>query len=400
MYSIGTVLQVEADQLLVDLGGGQVCVAENTSDDTAVGSVVLVDTGSWEAHKVADDPRPDVKGVGVVREVLDNELLIEFPGGLVITPDSGVDCDRGYTVEAGQRTGVVRVLAEHPLRGTGNGGDDRQDAGRYEVDLSRLEETFDDLGGMEHQLARARRLIDLSLNKREELAAIGGRPIRGVLFTGPPGTGKTMLARVIAKEAGASFFQIKGPQIFSKWVGESEEMIRRVFASATAKAPAIIFFDEIDAIAARRGEGHEAGRQVVAQLLTEMDGFSPSKHVVVIAATNRKDFLDPALLRPGRFDWQVPFDALDEGGRLAVLRASGQRIRQASGLPLARVAAETVGWSAARLAAVWSEAALLALADDRRRVTREDLLGGFAAVKSRPEAGDPAAGTPHRGGGG
>jgi transitional endoplasmic reticulum ATPase len=392
-YSIGVVLVIRGEQVIADLGAGRLCLADYQGiaedDNLETGDVVMVDTEIWDAYGIGADPRPETRGVGVVRDVLEGEVIIEFAGGMVVTPASSVPCVRGNTVEASEKSGVIRVLSERPLHRFGDRLDEPKDASEYRYEIDDLDESFADVGGLQEQVGRARELIDLSLNKRDKLERIGGRPIRGILFTGPPGTGKTMLARVIAKEAGASFFQIKGPQIFSKWVGESEEMLRGVFELAAKEAPSIIFFDEIDAIAARRGETHETGRHVVAQLLTEMDGFSESRNVVVIAATNRKEFLDPALLRPGRFDWQIPFEEPDEATRHAVLNASGRRVVKTQGLPLQKVAAETHGWSAARLAAIWSEAALLAVADERDEVSREDFLGGYLAVANRPAGPEP-----------
>ena len=152
-------------------------------------------------------------------------------------------------------------------------------------------------------MSRARELIEVPLRNHEALSAIGARPIKGVLFTGEPGTGKTMLARIIAAQSGAAFYEISGPEIFSKWYGQSEELLRKLFQAAAKHDKAIIFFDEIDSVAAQRGdESHEASKRVVAQLLTLMDGFTPDTNVVVIAATNRPQDLDVALRRPGRFD--------------------------------------------------------------------------------------------------
>ena len=169
-------------------------------------------------------------------------------------------------------------------------------------------ESFDDFGGLPHVVARARELIELPLQHRDALSTIGARPIKGVLFTGPPGTGKTMLARIIANQAGAEFYEISGPEVFSKWYGESEELLRRIFKHASSQARSIIFFDEIDSVAGQReGDAHEASRRVVAQLPTLMDGFTADQNVVVIAATNRPQDIDLALRRPGRFDWDIDF---------------------------------------------------------------------------------------------
>ncbi|MBK2942544.1 ATP-binding protein, partial [Klebsiella pneumoniae] len=167
-------------------------------------------------------------------------------------------------------------------------------------------------------------LIDTQMLRQDELRAIGARPVKGVLFTGPPGTGKTHLARIIAQESGADFYLVSGPTVVSKWVGDSEETLRRIFEAAAASSGgrAIVFFDEIDSSAERRaGDTHEASRRLVAQLLTLMDGFGrDGANVVVIAATTRADALDPALTRPGRFDWELEFGMPTLHDRYCILK--------------------------------------------------------------------------------
>ena len=180
---------------------------------------------------------------------------------------------------------------------------------------------FDDFGGLtESHSQRAHELIEVPLQNREALSEIGARPIKGVLFTGKPGTGKTMLAQIIAHRSEAKFYRISGPEIFSKWVGQSEELLRKLFDKAAGSDKAIIFFDEIDSVAAQRVDAsHESSTRVVAQLLTLMDGFSSKANVVVIAATNRPQDLDVALLRPGRFDWEIHFPYPDQSDRVDIL---------------------------------------------------------------------------------
>jgi transitional endoplasmic reticulum ATPase len=193
-----------------------------------------------------------------------------------------------------------------------------------------------------------------------------------------------MLARLIASQAGARFYAISGPTIFSKWYGESEAVLRRIFADAAERQPSIIFFDEIDSVAVRRDqEAHEASKRVVAQLLTLMDGFESNANVIVIAATNRRDAIDEALLRPGRFDWEIEFRMPGADDRLPILERAGHSVATRGVLPLALIASLTDGWSAAELALVWSEAALLAAVDDRKAIVGEDLLGGYERVAIR-----------------
>ena len=237
---------------------------------------------------------------------------------------------------------------------------------------------FGDFGGLKEVVDRARELIELPLQNREALSEIKARPIKGVLFTGEPGTGKTMLAQIIAYESGAEFYRISGPEIFSKWVGQTEELLRKLFEKAANSDKAIIFFDEIDSVAAQRDDAsHESSTRVVAQLLTLMDGFDTKANVVVIAATNRPQYLDVALLRPGRFDWEIHFPYPNEADREDILITTARRLKTRDPLPHQAIAAKTEGWSAAELAAILTEAALLAVGDGRREIREEDYIGGY-----------------------
>jgi transitional endoplasmic reticulum ATPase len=189
-----------------------------------------------------------------------------------------------------------------------------------------------------------------------------------------------MLARVVAAQSGASFYQISGPEILSKWVGQTEELLRLLFEAAGAETRSIVFFDEIDSVAVQRDDAQGASRQVVAQLLTLMDGPLAKPNVLVVAATNRPQDLDPALLRPGRFDWKIDFPLPSLLDRLAILEVSAKTHAGGSALPHALIAANTEGWTGAELTGIWSEAALLAVMDGRVTILLEDFLGGFEAV--------------------
>jgi len=184
---------------------------------------------------------------------------------------------------------------------------------------------------------------------------------------GPPGVGKTLLAKAAATESGANFIAVRGPEILSKWVGESEKAIREIFRRARQVAPTIVFFDEIDAIAPARGMRHDTSGvtdRIVNQLLTEMDGIVPLQNVVVIAATNRPDILDPALLRPGRFDKIIYVPPPDKKARLEILRIHTRHTPLAEDVDLEEIAEKTEGYSGADLEALVREAALAALRED------------------------------------
>jgi transitional endoplasmic reticulum ATPase len=173
----------------------------------------------------------------------------------------------------------------------------------------------------------------------------------------------------------------------SKWYGQSEELLRKIFEHAERQTSAIIFFDEIDSIAAQRDEdAHEASRRLVAQLLTLMDGFKPSSNVVVIATTNRPQDIDNALLRPGRFDWEIHFPLPSRYDRESILTASARQLRTIDELPHALIAEKTDGWSGAELTAIWTDAALLAAANGRDAIMAEDYIGGFERVSARRSA--------------
>ena len=347
-----------------------------------VGDVLLLfeEDGFQRVEKLPRSAWPDQLWVGVVRIKSDDVTVITVGGQIRIVPTfRHVKYEVGNTVEAGDSRGVVRVLSNTPISAIDLPSLDGSiiDGFLWEPSEGTNRE-FDDFGGLKDVVKRAHELIELPLKNREALSKIGARPIKGVLFTGKPGTGKTMLAQIIAYQSGAKFFKISGPEVFSKWVGQSEELLRKLFDKAESCKEAIIFFDEIDSVASQRDdESHESSKRVVAQLLTLMDGFSSKSNVVVIAATNRPQDLDVALLRPGRFDWEIHFPFPDQVDREDILKKSARNLQTRDPLPHGYVAAETKGWSGAELAAIWTEAALLAVEDGRCEICEEDYIGGY-----------------------
>jgi len=218
---------------------------------------------------------------------------------------------------------------------------------------------YDDIGGVRKQLGNIRELVELPLRHPQLFKSIGVKPPRGILMFGPPGSGKTLIARAVANETGAFFFLINGPEIMSKLAGESESNLRKAFEEAEKNSPAIIFIDEIDAIAPKREKTQgEVERRIVSQLLTLMDGLKARAHVVVIGATNRPNSIDGALRRFGRFDREVDIGVPDENGRLEVLRIHTKNMKLSDDVDLESLAKETHGYVGADIAQLCTEAAM------------------------------------------
>ncbi|CAN6290674.1 unnamed protein product [Urochloa humidicola] len=232
---------------------------------------------------------------------------------------------------------------------------------------------YDDVGGMRKQLAQIRELVELPLRHPQLFKSIGVKPPKGILLYGPPGSGKTLIARAVANETGAFFFCINGPEIMSKLAGESESNLRKAFEEAEKNAPSIIFIDEIDSIAPKRDKTHgEVERRIVSQLLTLMDGLKARAHVIVMGATNRPNSIDPALRRFGRFDREIDIGVPDELGRLEVLRVHTKNMKLAEGVDLEAVARDTHGYVGADLAALCTEAALQCIREKMDVIDLED----------------------------
>ncbi|ANF21927.1 CDC48 family AAA ATPase [Thermococcus piezophilus] len=231
---------------------------------------------------------------------------------------------------------------------------------------------WEDVGGLEEVKQKLREAVEWPLKYPKAFQRLGIDPPRGILLYGPPGTGKTLLAKAVATESEANFIGIRGPEVLSKWVGESEKRIREIFRKARQAAPTVIFIDEIDAIAPARGSDmNRVTDRLINQLLTEMDGIEKNSGVMVIAATNRPDILDPALLRPGRFDRMILVPAPDEKARLEILKVHTRRVPLAGDVNLKELAKRTEGYSGADLEALVREAALMAMRRIMSKLPRE-----------------------------
>ncbi len=244
-----------------------------------------------------------------------------------------------------------------------------------EADPETANVTFDDVAGVDEAKEEVKEIVDF-LREPERFSAIGGRIPKGVLLVGPPGTGKTLLARSIAGEAKVPFLFASGSDFVEMYAGVGASRIRKLFRDARKHPACIVFVDELDAVGRSRGGtslSHEEREQTLNQLLVEMDGFAPNQGIVVIAATNRPDILDPALLRPGRFDRQVTVGAPDLKGREQILKIHARKVRLASDVDLRQIARGTPGFSGADLANLINEAALFAVRGGRADVTNHDL---------------------------
>ncbi len=244
--------------------------------------------------------------------------------------------------------------------------------------------SFEDVAGVDEAKAELSEVVDF-LRHPEEYGRLGARIPKGVLLVGPPGTGKTLLAKAVAGEAGVPFFSISGSEFVEMFVGVGAARVRDLFEQARAKAPAIIFVDELDALGRARGAGglvggHDEREQTLNQLLTEMDGFDSSVGLIILAATNRPEILDPALLRAGRFDRQVLVDRPDRKGRHAILQVHARKVKLAPDVDLEEVAALTTGFSGADLANLINEAALAATRRKAEAVAMPDFTAAFERI--------------------
>jgi len=233
--------------------------------------------------------------------------------------------------------------------------------------------TYEDIGGLKDEIQKIREMVELPLRHPELFERLGIEPPKGVLLYGPPGTGKTLLAKAVANETNATFIHISGPEIMSKFYGESEARLREKFQEAKEKAPSIIFIDEIDAIAPKRDEvTGEVERRVVSQLLTLMDGLETRGKVIVIGATNRPNAIDPALRRPGRFDREIELKVPDKQGRLEILQIHTRNMPLAEDVDLEKIASQTHGFVGADLEYLAKEAAMKALKRVLPKINLED----------------------------
>ncbi|MBN3037666.1 MAG: CDC48 family AAA ATPase [Candidatus Diapherotrites archaeon] len=297
--------------------------------------------------------------VGADIEALAKEAAMKTLRRMI--PEMNLEKEEGIPSEMLEKLIVTKEDFENALR-------EVQPSAMREVLIEVPNVKWEDVGGLEKVKNELAEAIEWPLKNPEMFERMGIRPPRGIFLFGPPGTGKTLLAKAVATESEANFIAVKGPELLSKWVGESERGVREIFRKARTAAPVIIFFDEIDALAPVRGmsAGSHVTETVVNQLLTELDGVETLKDVVIIAATNRPDIVDPGLLRPGRFDRMVLVPAPDEASRLAIFKVHTKRMPLGKDVDLNELARKTKDYSGADIEAICREAAMNALRHDQK----------------------------------
>jgi proteasome regulatory subunit len=327
-------------------------------------------TASLYLATVEDLPEDDK---AVIKQHGNNqEVLTE------LSPRLADKLDVGDRVAINDSFSVQRVL------------DDETDARAQamEVDESPTVE-YDDIGGLDEQLREVREAVEDPLVNPEKFEAVGVEPPSGVLLHGPPGTGKTMLAKAVANQTDATFIKMAGSELVRKFIGEGSRLVRDLFELADQNEPAIIFIDEIDAVAAKRTDSKTSGdaevQRTMMQLLSEMDGFDERGDVRIIAATNRFDMLDSAILRPGRFDRLIEVPEPDQEARERILDIHAAEMNVAEEVDFSDLARRTDGFSGAQLASLTTEAGMFAIRDDRDEVRREDFDDAYEKLTSEGE---------------
>ncbi|MEV4624893.1 AAA family ATPase [Micromonospora sp. NPDC049523] len=393
---IAKVRKIDQDQarVYVDfLAGLTGYLTGHIDENWSVGDILFCKEGN-RPEKVSNDLWPEATEVGIIKSATDTRAVIEIDGKLRSYPQrSKSPFLKGQTVEIESTGQPGEILSDKPIDRLGISDREGFDIDSLIVHPDDNDTTLEDFGGATHLVKRAADLVRVALDPLDRIKRIGAKPIKGILFTGPSGTGKTHLAKGLANETEATFYNIGGPVIVDQFVGQSEKRLRDIFEHAEQNRPAILFFDEIDSLYTQRGKGnHEATNRLVGQFLSLLDGFTPFHRVIVIATTNLPGSLDDALLRPGRLGHKLVFTTPDAGNRLAILEASSRNIKFSEHPNLRTIAEQTHGWSAADLSAIWTEAAILAALDRREMLCAEDVheaLPRVQRITSRNEMSEP-----------
>jgi proteasome regulatory subunit len=321
--------------------------------------------------------------VATAEELLDNGVVIKQHGNnqevlTEVSPTLREQLEAGDRVAVNDSFSVKTVLEAET--------DARAQAMQVE---QRPETVYDDIGGLEEQIREVREAVEEPLVRSEQFDAVGIDPPSGVLLHGPPGTGKTMLAKAVANETNATFIKMAGSELVQKFIGEGARLVRDLFELASEHEPAIIFIDEIDAVASTRTESKTSGdaevQRTMMQLLSEMDGFDDRGEIRIIAATNRFDMLDRAILRPGRFDRLIEVPKPDQTARERILDIHTREMNL-DDVDLSELATETDGFTGAELSSLATEAGMFAIRDDRTGVRLEDFRDALEKVNNEDDS--------------
>ncbi|QLD85242.1 proteasome-activating nucleotidase [Natronomonas halophila] len=327
--------------------------------------------------------------IATVEELTDDQVLLKQHGNNqeVLTDVS----PRLYQkLQAGDRVAINDSFAIQTVL------DQETDARAQAMEISEKPTVhYEDIGGLEEQIQEVREAVEDPLTNPEKFQQVGIEPPSGVLLHGPPGTGKTMMAKAVANQTDATFIKMAGSELVQKFIGEGARLVRDLFELAAEREPAIIFIDEIDAIASKRTESKTSGdaevQRTMMQLLSEMDGFDQRGDISIIAATNRFDMLDRAILRPGRFDRLIEVPEPDIEGREQILHIHTKKMNLSPDIDLEAVAEQTEGFSGAELESLATEAGMFAIRDGRTEVTEEDFEDALEKVSREESAGKPIA---------
>ncbi len=323
--------------------------------------------------------------VGHLQDVLDDErAIVRSSNGTVfqVSINQRIDPDKlrpGTRIALNQDTlSIIEVLHD---------AWDPMVSGAEMVENPNVD--YDSVGGLDEQILQVREAIELPLERPELFKKVGIQPPKGILLVGPPGCGKTMLAKAVASQTEASFIRMVGSELAQKYIGEGGRMVRELFSLAKDKSPAIIFLDEIDAIGAKRLDSATSGdrevQRTLMQLLAELDGFDALEDVKIIAATNRPDILDDALLRPGRFDRVIEIPLPDENGRKTILSIHFDKM-STSRINVGKIVELTEGFSGAELKATTVEAGMIAIREGRSKVKQDDAITAVLRIKKKRES--------------
>ena len=355
-----------------------VYINQNSAVPTGTVSVILKDDGNTRKVNVSDVEQ-------VEKLLTENQVeyrLSDVPKDSMLTT---------VVVPMLITLGGVFLIFFLMSRQNGGGNSKGMNFGKSRAKMSTKNEikvTFRDVAGLREEKEELEEIVDF-LKDPKKYIQVGARIPKGVLLEGPPGTGKTLLAKAVAGEAGVPFFSISGSDFVEMFVGVGASRVRDLFQDAKKNAPCIIFIDEIDAVARRRGSGlgggHDEREQTLNQLLVEMDGFGVNEGIIVMAATNRKDILDPAILRPGRFDRDVLVGRPDVGGREEILKVHARNKPLGDDVDLKQIAQTTAGFSGADLENLLNEAAILAAKENRVYIQQSDIRHAFVKVGIGPE---------------